>query len=179
MAILSSQATRRDAKSYFGRFGRQDLLYSKAHQRSSIPFAQLRTPEIIHIALVKLCKADSLSSVGILPGLARTLVQLGKLGMPVCLIVEPEDSYALENQPSSWNLVGLCEKYEALTNRIADSIESQGGRAQPILGEILAQNDSPVKAGKEISPSSSSNTVSLLEQSILNPSVRLAPGSEK
>ena len=178
MAILSSQATRRDAKSYFGRFGGQDL-YSKAHKRSSMPIAPLQTSDTIHIALVKLCKADTLSSVGILPGLAKTLVQLGKLGMPVCIIVEPEDSYASKKPLSSWNSVVFRERYEALTNRIAVAIESQGGRALPVIGEILAQNDSPIKSQERIGPLSSSENVSQLEQSITNPAISLAPGSLK
>ena len=171
MAILSSQATRRDAKSYFGRFGWQDL-YSK---RS--PLAP--DSEMVQIALVKLCKADTLSSVGILPGLAKTIVQLGRLGMPVCLIVEPEDSYSPATSSSSWSLVALREKYEGLTNRIVDAIEAQGGRAQPVLGEIFIRNEPPLTSPQETSPLSSSNTVRELEQSILNPSISLAPGAEK
>ena len=178
MAILSSQATRRDAKSYFGRFGGQDL-YSNVHKQLSTPFTPFQTSSAIHIALVKLCKADTLSSVGILPGLAKTLVQLGKLGMPVCLIVEPEDSYAWERPLSSWNSVASREKHEALTNRIAVAIESQGGRALPIVGEILAQNDSSVMSQEEISLLSTSETVSKLERSIMNPAINMAPGSKK
>ena len=178
MAILSSQATRRDAKSYFGRFGGQDL-YSKAHKRSSIPFAPLQTSNTIHVALVKLCKADTLPSVGILPGLAKTLVQLGKLGMPVCLIVEPEDSYESEKPLSSWNSATFREKHEALTNRIAVAIESQGGRALPVLGEILAQHDSPVMSQEQIIPLSTSENVRQIEQSIINPAITMAPGSKK
>ena len=178
MAILSSQATRRDAKSYFGRFGGQHL-YSKARNQSSIPFAPLRASDTIHIALVKLCKADTLPSIGILPGLAKTLVQLGKLGMPVCLIVEPEDSYAWDGPMSSWNSVAYREKYEALTNRIAVAVESQGGRALPVIGEIFAQNDVAVMSQEQFSPLSTSGNVNQLKQSIMNPAISIAPGSKK
>jgi hypothetical protein len=102
----------------------------------------VRASTPIRTALIKLCHADTLSSHEVLPGIARTLVQLGRLGMPVCIIVEPEDTYhAIEPLPFL-SALRLREKYGNLVYRIADAIEAQGGRAQPLLGEILTRDES-------------------------------------
>jgi hypothetical protein len=95
--------------------------------------------------------------------------------MPVCLIVEPEDSYSVDEPPPSWSLTALRDKYGDLTNRIADSIEAQGGRALPMIGEILAQNNSPNVPLKQ---NTSSGSVNRIEQHVLNPSITLAPGAK-
>lgn len=173
MAILSSQATRRDAKSYFGRFGREEQC-SKASRPFTMAVASLHAPEAIHLALIKLCQADTLSSVAVLPGLAKTFVQLGRLGMPVCVVLEPEDSYAVEEPPLPWNPITLREKYRNLTDRVVNAIEAQGGRAQPILGEFLTQFEQHKVASVNAYPSSS-KAVDQIKESILNPRVGLAP----
>src|SRR5271156_1146259 len=167
MATLASQATRRDAKSYFGRFGGD---HWKSHGAKSANISA-QDSKTAHIALIKLCQADTLSSATILPGLARTLVQLGRLGMPVCLIVEPEDGYLISDSPHPWNLSTLREKYGFITDRIVDAIESQGGRAQPIVGELLTQTepftDVPLNLDLPV-------VVRGIERSILNPPVVLS-----
>jgi amino-acid N-acetyltransferase len=140
MAILAAQATKRDAKSYFGKFGLD--IKDKADSKNSIsPRVAPSSSAPIRTALIKLCHADTLSRHEILPGIARTLVQLGRLGMPVCIIVEPEDTYhAIEPLPPSSTL-RLREKYGNLVYNIADAIEAQGGRAQPLLGEVLTRDE--------------------------------------
>jgi len=167
MAILASQATRRDAKSYLGRFGGD---HWKSHRAASANVS-VQDSKTVHIALIKLCQADTLSSAAILPGLARTLVQLGRLGMPVCLIVEPEDGYIVNESPTPGNVATLREKYGFITDRIVDAIESQGGRAQPIMGELLTQTepytDVPLSLDLPV-------VVRAVERSILNPPVVLS-----
>jgi amino-acid N-acetyltransferase len=174
MAILSSQATRRDAKSYFGRFGREEL-YSKGSRPLTMPVASLHAPKTIRLALIKLCQADTLSSVAVLPGLAKTFVQLGRLGMPVCLVLEPEDNYTIDEPPSPWKSITVHEKYGNLTDRIVNAIEAQGGRAQPILGEFLTQIEQHTAALASTTQPSSSKIVDQIKESILNPRVGLAP----
>jgi amino-acid N-acetyltransferase len=174
MAILSSQATRRDAKSYFGRFGTQDSGTKVQGQASLSSATAVKPSESIHIAIVKLCHADSLPSVGILPGLAKTFVQLGRLGMHVCLVVEPEDSYSIIPSSSPWNAASLREKYGNLTNRVVEAIEAQGGRAQPMLGELLTQVDS-IPASSRDKRVPCSDTVTKIERLILGPPVAVNP----
>lgn len=173
LAILSSQATRRDAKSYFGRFGRKES-GTKVQRQSDLRSETGVSPShSIPIAIIKLCHADSLPNVGILQ-LAKTFVQLGRLGMPVCLVVEPEDSYSTLSPSSAWSAIALREKYDSLTNRIVEAIEAQHGRAQAILGELFGQRDSAPEysQGETVS---SSDTVSKIEGSILGPPVAINP----
>ena len=174
MAILSSQATRRDAKSYFGRFGTQDSGSKVQTQPPLSSTTSVRASESIHIAIVKLCHTDLLPSIGILPGLAKTFVQLGRLGMPVCLVVEPEDSYSTKQPSSPWNAAALREKYGNLTNRVVEAIEAQGGKAQPMLGELLIQIDSIPESSRD-KRIPSSDTVAKIEQSILGPPMAIDP----
>jgi amino-acid N-acetyltransferase len=142
MAILAAQATKRDAKSYFGKFG-LDIKDQPSSKSLVSPNLSLKSSAPIRTALIKLCHADTLPSHEVLPGIARTLIQLGRLGMPVCIIVEPEDTYhAIEPLPLS-NALRIREKYGNLVYRIADAIEAQGGRAQPLLGEVLTRDESP------------------------------------
>ena len=178
MAILSSQATRRDAKSYFGRFGKQESGSKLQSQPALSSDMDVAHSNYLHIAIIKLCHADSLSSVGILPGLAKTFVQLGRLGMRVCLVVEPEESYSTLKPTSAWSAIAVREKYESITNRIVEAIEAQGGRAQPILGELFAQVDS----SQDSSPStctSSSGTVAEIEQLIFGPPMVINPAGKQ
>src|SRR5579859_1511224 len=148
MAILASQATRRDAKSYFGRFGPHD---PTPKLPEGLITSETAPREPIRTAIVKVCVADSLATVDILPGLARTFVQLGRLGMPACLIVEPEDKYHNDETLSTWNSSALREKYENTVYRIVDAIEAQGGRAQPLIGDVLSQR--PFSSAAEQAPS--------------------------
>ena len=174
MAILSSQATRRDAKSYFGRFGGWDPSPKLLTPPSLRPVAGARLSESIHIAIVKLSYADSLPSIGILPGLAKSFVQLGRLGMPVCLVVEPEDSYSTLQPSLPWNAMASREKYANLTLRIVEAIEAQGGRAQPIMGELLGHVESTSNSLQDEAVPSS-NTVVQIEQSILGRPIVISP----
>ena len=72
MAILSSQATRRDAKSYFGRFGPEmgNQVNPKYLAESHARTKQTASSTHNHTALLKLCHADTLSNVDAIPGLA-------------------------------------------------------------------------------------------------------------
>lgn len=137
MTILSAQATRRDVKSYFGRFGKPSPKLPTSNKRRTMPSVD-NAP--VRTALIKLCQADALSNIDLLPGLAKTLVQLGKLGMPSCLVIEPRDGYRL---PIS-NPISLRERLAELAYRVVDTIESQGGRAQPLVGDLLTKDDSPM-----------------------------------
>lgn len=178
MAILASQATRRDAKSYFGRFGRKSKIPDSQIQSKSSLNVALRPAEKIHIALVKLCQADTLSSAEVLSGLARTLLQLGRLGMPVCLIVEPEDSYMTCKPAISWSASALREKYSAMAYRIADVIEAQGGRTQPIIGELLTQTEYPETTS--LTSDNPRRTITQdIDRSILDPPVTVTPTAKK
>jgi len=134
MAILASQATRRDAKAYFGRFGGQGQ-YPKRTDDTVDP----SSPATVHIALVKLCKGDAISNGSVLPGLAKTLVQLGRLGMPSCVVVEAEENYTIPEPSLAWNCSALREKCSDMVNRVVDAIESQGGKSIPVLDELLEQ----------------------------------------
>ena len=134
MAILASQATRRDAKAYFGRFGGQGQ-YPKRTDDTVDP----SSPATVHIALVKLCKGDAISNGSVLPGLAKTLVQLGRLGMPSCVVVEPEENYTIREPTSAWNCSALRQKYSDMVNRVVHAIENQGGQSIPVLEELLEQ----------------------------------------
>ena len=125
----------------------------------------MRGSEQIHIALVKLSQADTLPSATVLPGLARTLIHLGRLGMPVCVVVEPEDLYGTGESLSCPPTL-LRDKYMTITTRLTEAIESQGGRAVPILGDVLAQIEHPIQTIHK--PSNSvARIVSTVEQSIL------------
>ena len=177
MAILASQATRRDAKSYFGRFGKDLYPKTQGRDQSSGNTAKGLSKRI-HIAVVKVCQADTLCSVDVLPGLAKTLLQLGRLGMPVCLVIEPEDGYMATEPPLSWSSPALREKYSAMAYRIADAIEAQGGRAQPILGEFLSQTD-PTTSTSQVTDGTQSEIAQDVERSILRPPVTLAPAAKK
>ena len=132
----------------------------------------------IHTALLKLCHADTLSNVDIVPGLARTVVQLGRLGMPVCVVVEAEDTYHTNNPLPTGNIAALREKYENLIYRIADAIEREGGRAEPILGELLAHDDALSSVSSEDS-SSSDNFVAGIENSITAPHITFPATSQE
>jgi amino-acid N-acetyltransferase len=136
MAILSSHATRRDAKAYFGRFGSESKFPKRKGSEIS---SQSSEPGMVHMALVKLCRADSISSVDILPGLAKTLVQLGRLGMPSCVVVEAEDNYLPGEPASSGTSSVLREKQSDMVNRVVDAIENQGGKSVPVLDGLLEQ----------------------------------------
>jgi amino-acid N-acetyltransferase len=179
MAILSSQATRRDAKSYFGRFGRFDKPDGRPSEKQSpTALAPTASSALIRTALVKLCVADTLSSNDLLTGLARTLVQLGRLGMPVCIVVEPEESYRLNDSFANWTYVALREKFERLIYRVVEAIEAQEGRALPLVGEPLNQLDSTSQSPEDRS-SDSSSTAGDIKQFILNPKIGITPSSRR
>jgi amino-acid N-acetyltransferase len=137
MAILSSHATRRDAKAYFGRFGSESKFTKR--QKGSEVSSGSSEPGMVHMALVKLCRADSISSVDILPGLAKTLVQLGRLGMPSCVVVEAEENYLPGEPASSGTSSDLRERQFDIVNRVVDAIENQGGKSVPVLDGLLDQ----------------------------------------
>lgn len=179
MAILSSQVTRRDAKSYFGRFGRFDKPERRpSGKQSTTPLIPTTSSASIRTALVKLCLADTSSSDALLPGLARTFVQLGRLGMPVCIVVEPEEKHHHNENFSNWSSVALREKFERLIYRVVEAIEVQGGRALPLVGEPLNQMDSTSQPPGDRSPDSSSTTDDI-KQSILNPNIGISAPSRR
>jgi amino-acid N-acetyltransferase len=180
MAILSSQATKRDAKSYFGRFGLESgtQAHSKQPGLSLANAEHFRQSKTVHTALLKLCHADTLSRAHILPGLAKTIVQLGRLGMPVCIIVETEDTYH-SNQPLPIeNPVTLREKYGNLVYGIVDAIEREGGRAQPVLGELLSRVDS-ISPGASETSSPPNKIVADIQNSITAPQITVPPFSHQ
>jgi amino-acid N-acetyltransferase len=171
MAILSSQATRRDAKSYFGRFARSNSFGSTRLGKPPTTTRLHNEPqELIHTALVKLCLADPLLDDEVLSGLTRTFVQLGRLGMPICVIVEPDGVYHDHESDSWWNSVALRQFYEYIVYRISQAIEAQGGRSQPIIGELLTQVDSEIQVPIESSPKVA-HTIRDITQSILRPGI--------
>lgn len=174
MAILSSQATKRDAKSYFGRFGVD--LDNRIHPKRL--GEETRQTHDVHTALLKLCHADTLSNVDILPGLARTVVQLGRLGMPVCIVVEAEDTYHTNEPLLTGNTVTLREKYGNLVYRIADAIDREGGRSQPIVGDLLAHDDVLSSSSSE-HLSSPDKLVADIENSITAPQITFPATSQK
>jgi amino-acid N-acetyltransferase len=180
MAILSSQATKRDAKSYFGRFGLETGNQTQSEQpgQSLSNAKRFQQSKTVHTALLKLCHADNLSRGHILPGLAKTIVQLGRLGMPICIIVETEDTYH-SNQPLPIeNPVTLREKYGNLIDRIVDAIEREGGRAQPVLGDLLTRVDGTSSEAVETSPSSN-KIVADIQKSITIPQLTFPATSQR
>jgi amino-acid N-acetyltransferase len=174
MAILSSQATRRDAKSYFGRFAKPEAVGPSSVQNEPVPLSSLPLAPV-RTAVVKVCRSDILSSVDILPGLAKTVVQLGKLGMPSCLILEPADSYGVSSSPlPSHSPSFLREINENMVYRVADAIEAQGGRAQPLIGEVFTRIDSVASEGRR-EDSAVLGFLDTLGHSVDDPSISISP----
>lgn len=167
MTILSAHATRRDAKSYFGRFGQVPT--EAPIETKGIPTlsTSLRLP--LHTALIKICQANTLSSVDMLPKLAKTIVHLGRLGMPSCLVVEPKEDYAVSELSRTSNAASLREHVEYMVYRIAEAIDAKGGRAQPLIGDILTK----IEPTPQVEAKEPSGVGDKLEQVIDDPSISL------
>jgi len=98
--------------------------------------------------------------------------------MPVCIVVEAEDTYHTNEPLPAANILTLREKYGNLVYRIADAIEKQGGRAQPILGELLSWDDSLSPVTSECR-SSSDKLIANVENSIMAPRVSFPAASQE
>ncbi|RDL33697.1 putative Amino-acid acetyltransferase, mitochondrial [Venustampulla echinocandica] len=155
MSVLSSSATKREAKSYLQRFTPSKTPIAAQNAQSPkngvnlgsfyAPTAVLGSPKFIrnpqdnirqgtgsqlHTALVKIRAPQTLDD-STLHGIGKTLSQLGRLGLISVVVVDCNSDEPLDLAPS-WRALATKQ-----ANRIVAAIESSGGIEARMLDNII------------------------------------------